>query len=120
MGKVSIYGQLREMADSSSEVRICYLCSRGCYISSKSLLKKTIKSDEVKNRVGMSNENTTEKMKSEENGSSDGKNNGDSSDSQATTETNQNEDICWSKITQTVTKKRNELDCYMADANEVR
>ena len=41
----------------------------------------------------MSNGNTTENMKSEGNGSNDEENNGDSSDSQATTRTDQNEDI---------------------------
>ncbi len=72
----------------------------------------------------MSAENTTEKMKSEENGSNDEENNGDSSNSQATTETGQNEDIRWLKNAQTsalskVTKKRNELDNCMADVNHL-
>ncbi len=72
----------------------------------------------------MSAKNTSEKMKSEENGSKDEENNGGSSGSQATTDTDQNEDIRRFKNAPTaalskVTKKRNESDRYMADVNDL-
>ncbi len=126
MDKVSIYmdNNGKRLNHLTSSELVIHVAVTATLFSISFFTETAIKSDKVKDWADMSAKNTSEKMKSEENGSKDEENNGGSSGSQATTDTDQNEDIRRFKNAPTaalskVTKKRNESDRYMADVNDL-